>query len=162
MLAMGATLLGEFFTSVGPGDLGQALTLLQGDVVKRLPVQSERPFSLLRFVYGSGRRLPGQRGAEPARLEPPLARYRPLGAAGARGFAAARRVQCPRRIAGVWVTGRRLATLRRWIDTSLNSSEDIVPWQEAPPVVGQKYDVEARSVVVLWASTDGSDRSTVE
>src|SRR5436190_2214605 len=42
MLAMGAELLGEFFKSVGPGDLGQAVTLNNGDVVKRLPGPSER------------------------------------------------------------------------------------------------------------------------
>lgn len=65
MLAMGATLLGEFFKSVGPGDLGQAVTLEDGDVVKRLPEQSRRrlvtvfgAFSISRFVYGS---RPGQK-----------------------------------------------------------------------------------------------------
>jgi hypothetical protein len=65
MLAMGATLLGEFFKSVGPGDLGQTVTLKNGDVVKRLPEQSERrlvtvfgAFSIPRFVYGS---RPGQK-----------------------------------------------------------------------------------------------------
>lgn len=65
MLAMGATLLGEFFESVGPGDLGQAVTLENGDVVKRLPGQSRRrlvtvfgAFPISRFVYGS---RPGQK-----------------------------------------------------------------------------------------------------
>jgi hypothetical protein len=65
MLAMGAELLGEFFKSVGPGDLGQAVTLNNGDVVKRLPGPSERrlvtvfgAFSIPRFVYGS---RPGQK-----------------------------------------------------------------------------------------------------
>src|SRR3954454_743994 len=65
MLAMGATLLGEFFKSVGPGDLGQAVELKNGAVVKRLPAQSERrlvtvfgAFSIPRFVYGS---RPGQK-----------------------------------------------------------------------------------------------------
>lgn len=62
LLAMGATLLGEFFKSVGPGDLGQTVTLENGDVVRRLPEQSTRrlvtvfgPFSIPRFVYGSRR-----------------------------------------------------------------------------------------------------------
>jgi hypothetical protein len=65
MLAMGAKLLGEFFASVGPGDLGQAVTLDNGDVVKRLPAQSARRlvtvfgvFAIPRFVYGS---RPGQK-----------------------------------------------------------------------------------------------------
>jgi len=65
MLAVGATLLGEFFESVGPGDMGPTVTLNNGDVVKRLPEQSERrlvtvfgPFSIPRFVYGS---RPGQK-----------------------------------------------------------------------------------------------------
>lgn len=65
MLVMGATLLGEFFASVGPGDLGQAVTLKNGDVLKRLPEQPARrlvtvfgPFSIPRFVYGS---RPGQK-----------------------------------------------------------------------------------------------------
>jgi hypothetical protein len=65
MLAMGATLLGEFLASVGPGDLGQAVELNKGDVVKRLPEQSVRrlvtvfgAFAIPRFVYGS---RPGQK-----------------------------------------------------------------------------------------------------
>jgi isoamylase len=40
---------------------------------------------------------------------------------------------------------------RRWIDTSLDSPEDIVPWQTAPSVPGHTYRTEARSVVVLFA-----------
>ena len=62
---MGATLLGEFFKSVGPGDLGQAVELKNGDVVKRLPEQVVRrlvtvfgAFAIPRFVYGS---RPGQK-----------------------------------------------------------------------------------------------------
>jgi glycogen operon protein len=39
---------------------------------------------------------------------------------------------------------------RRWIDTALDSPDDIVPWQEAPSVPGSPYRVEARSVVVLF------------
>jgi hypothetical protein len=65
MLAMGATLLGEFFKSVGPGDLGQTVELKNGDVLRRLPEQSARrlvtvfgAFSIPRFVYGS---RPGQK-----------------------------------------------------------------------------------------------------
>ena len=41
---------------------------------------------------------------------------------------------------------------RRWIDTSLDSPEDIVPWQTAPPVTLDKYRAGPRSVAVLWAS----------
>jgi isoamylase len=39
---------------------------------------------------------------------------------------------------------------RRWIDTSLESPQDIVPWQTAPPLSGPTYRVAARSVVVLF------------
>jgi glycogen operon protein len=40
---------------------------------------------------------------------------------------------------------------RRWIDTSLDSPKDIVPWQEASCIADHVYRVGARSVVVLWA-----------
>jgi glycogen operon protein len=40
---------------------------------------------------------------------------------------------------------------RRWIDTTLDSPDDIVPWEEAPQVVdGRSYNAGPRSVVVLW------------
>jgi glycogen operon protein len=39
----------------------------------------------------------------------------------------------------------------RWIDTVLESPEDICDWGEAPIVPGRKYRVRARSVVVLFA-----------
>jgi glycogen operon protein len=42
---------------------------------------------------------------------------------------------------------------RRWIDTSLASPQDIVPWEEAPPVRGDTYHVQSRSVVVLFNGT---------
>jgi isoamylase len=45
---------------------------------------------------------------------------------------------------------------RRWIDTALESPEDIVPWRSAPPVSGRTYETAARSVVVLFRdSGDG-------
>jgi len=40
---------------------------------------------------------------------------------------------------------------RRWIDTSLDSPQDIVEWQSAPFVPGGTYRAGPRSVVVLWA-----------
>jgi glycogen operon protein len=40
---------------------------------------------------------------------------------------------------------------RRWIDTSLESPDDIVEWEAAPAVVGPRYRAEPRSVVVLYA-----------
>jgi isoamylase len=40
---------------------------------------------------------------------------------------------------------------RRWIDTSLDSPQDIVPWQSAPPLSGNSYRAAPRSVVVLFA-----------
>jgi isoamylase len=39
----------------------------------------------------------------------------------------------------------------RWIDTSLDSPDDIVEWQTAPSVPRSTYRAEARSVVVLFA-----------
>ena len=42
---------------------------------------------------------------------------------------------------------------RRWIDTSLHTPEDIVPWPAAPSVSGHTYRTGARSVVVLFAET---------
>jgi glycogen operon protein len=40
---------------------------------------------------------------------------------------------------------------RRWIDTALDSPQDIVPWESAPAVAGTTYRAEARSVVMLLA-----------
>jgi glycogen operon protein len=42
---------------------------------------------------------------------------------------------------------------RRWIDTALDSPDDIVPWQTAPTVPDDTYRVEARSVVFLFRGT---------
>jgi isoamylase len=39
---------------------------------------------------------------------------------------------------------------RRWIDTALETPNDIVPWKSAPPVTGFIYRSEPRSVVVLF------------
>jgi glycogen operon protein len=43
---------------------------------------------------------------------------------------------------------------RRWIDTSLESPEDIVSWGEAPRLYDHVYRVGPRSVVVLWSALD--------
>ncbi len=43
-------------------------------------------------------------------------------------------------------------TWRRWIDTSLRSPEDIVPWLECPPVKNDIYPTNPRSVVMLIGS----------
>jgi len=40
---------------------------------------------------------------------------------------------------------------RRWIDTFLDSPQDIVPWERAPVVPGHSYRVGPRSVVVLYS-----------
>jgi len=49
---------------------------------------------------------------------------------------------------------------RRWIDTSLDSPQDIVEWQSAPPVPGRTYRAGPRSVVVLFARAgDGASLS---
>jgi isoamylase len=41
-------------------------------------------------------------------------------------------------------------TWRRWIDTSLESPQDIVEWQTAPSMSGRSYPAGPRSVVVLY------------
>jgi isoamylase len=43
---------------------------------------------------------------------------------------------------------------RRWIDTALDSPEDIVEWHMAPPFPDGTYRVEPRSVVMLFASLE--------
>ena len=42
-------------------------------------------------------------------------------------------------------------TWRRWIDTTLDSPDDIVAWQAAPPFTGRTYRAGPRSVAVLYA-----------
>jgi len=42
---------------------------------------------------------------------------------------------------------------RRWIDTFLETPQDIVPWQDARAVPEYRYRAGPRSVVVLWAGT---------
>jgi isoamylase len=44
---------------------------------------------------------------------------------------------------------------RRWIDTSLDSPNDIVPWPATRPVRDSTYRAQARSVVVLYANVGG-------
>jgi glycogen operon protein len=46
-------------------------------------------------------------------------------------------------------------TWRRWVDTTLDSPNDIVPWQEAPAIAGDAYRAGARSVVLLCAGGAG-------
>jgi glycogen operon protein len=48
-------------------------------------------------------------------------------------------------------TGEGHGPWRRWIDTFLDSPDDIVEWESAPPVPGPTYRAEPRSVVVLLA-----------
>jgi glycogen operon protein len=43
------------------------------------------------------------------------------------------------------------ASWRRWIDTALDSPQDIVEWNEAPSVSSQTYRAGPRSVAVLFA-----------
>jgi glycogen operon protein len=47
-------------------------------------------------------------------------------------------------------------TWRRWIDTALESPEDIVAWQTALPFTGGTYRAGPRSVVVLYAPLGAS------
>jgi glycogen operon protein len=41
---------------------------------------------------------------------------------------------------------------RRWIDTALDSPQDIAEWDAAPPVAGNRYRVGPRSVVLFYAT----------
>ncbi len=41
----------------------------------------------------------------------------------------------------------------RWIDTSLESPDDIVTWEDVRPVLSPSYLVAPHSVVVLFSST---------
>ena len=50
---------------------------------------------------------------------------------------------------------------RRWIDTGLDSPNDIVQWQTAPAVPGSTYRAEARSVVVLFADPGSSSKDSI-
>jgi isoamylase len=43
---------------------------------------------------------------------------------------------------------------RRWIDTALESPQDIVEWENSPPIPGSIYRAEPRSVVVLFAGME--------
>jgi isoamylase len=52
--------------------------------------------------------------------------------------------------------GGRQTTWRRWIDTSLDSPNDITDWREAPPISGPNYHVESRTVVMLIADSERS------
>jgi glycogen operon protein len=45
---------------------------------------------------------------------------------------------------------------RRWIDTVQDSPEDIVEWQNAPPLAGHSYKVGPHSVAVLYAPVSTS------
>jgi glycogen operon protein len=47
--------------------------------------------------------------------------------------------------------GAGCASWRRWIDTSLDSPQDIVAWSDAEPVAGRVYRAGPHSVVVLYA-----------
>lgn len=51
---------------------------------------------------------------------------------------------------------------RRWIDTALASPNDIVPGEIAPPVSGDTYRAEARSVVMLFLGGGNTAANTHE
>jgi glycogen operon protein len=51
-------------------------------------------------------------------------------------------------------------TWRRWIDTSLDSPDDIVPWQAAPTHAQNTYRAGPRSVVVLWTPLEAGAADT--
>jgi hypothetical protein len=62
VLAMGAEFMGDYFNSVGPGDIGQTVTLEDGRTLRRLAGKQSRrlvtvfgAFAIPRCVYGSRR-----------------------------------------------------------------------------------------------------------
>ena len=58
--------------------------------------------------------------------------------------------------------GAAVAGWQRWIDTSLDSPEDIMDAAAAPTVLGMHYRVAPRSVTVLVARTDDLSRPAIE
>jgi glycogen operon protein len=46
----------------------------------------------------------------------------------------------------------------RWIDTSLASPEDILPWDKAPAVTEERYLVQPRSLAFLVVATTGGEQ----
>jgi glycogen operon protein len=48
---------------------------------------------------------------------------------------------------------------RRWLDTSLESPEDVVDWEEAPHVTDPTYLVQTRSLALLVTPLDESSRA---
>jgi isoamylase len=50
---------------------------------------------------------------------------------------------------------------RRWVDTSRDTPEDIVPWHTAPSLSCKEYRVESRSVVVLLAEAEHAMKPTI-
>ena len=57
-----------------------------------------------------------------------------------------------------FASGRRW---RRWIDTSLETPDDIVDWQCAPPISGDLYRVGPRSTVVLLTGGTVQDLQSI-
>ena len=53
-----------------------------------------------------------------------------------------------------YVANGQESSWRRWLDTSLPTPMDIIPWQESPLVAEQIYKAGPRSVVILWARAD--------
>jgi isoamylase len=50
---------------------------------------------------------------------------------------------------------------RRWVDTSRESPEDIVPWRASPSLSCKEYHVGSRSVVVLLAEVERAMNPTI-
>jgi glycogen operon protein len=58
------------------------------------------------------------------------------------------------------VGGDKRESWHRWIDTTLDSPQDIVEWETAPTVPGGTYRTGPRSVVVLFARLEDGENST--
>ena len=50
----------------------------------------------------------------------------------------------------------RQSPWRRWIDTALDSPQDIVSWQSAPSMTGPTYRIQPRSVVLIFSDLEAA------
>ena len=140
-------------------DVHRFVTLLNARRLLRDVEHERRRVTLNQLIRQASKAWHGVK-ARAAGLERPFPQPRLRGGAPA-GRAA--RVPDPERVLGA--AGVRAAAggdgdagpWRRWIDTALESPQDIVPWQTAPALSGPTYRAAAHSVVVLFGEIGHGD-----